>query len=456
MFVGKSDDYLKNMDAWKYLNKEIIQQGLCTQCGSCVGLSKGKLSFKERLTIPIPHLETEDRKLPEACMQACPAKECSYLDLNRFVFGKLPKNWLIGNLLKARIAFASSPKVRRNGASGGAITGVLLHLLETGKITGAVCLKLGAEVPYLAKPIIARTPEEIKACAQSVYSVSPMNTILGEIAANEGPLAYVGLPDQVASVRKLQLAGNSSVKSIKYIIGPYVGTQMYFESVRSFLRSHGVQSEDEIVDLKYRAGEWPGNLRIVLRDGRLIEAEKFYYNYLIPFYITQSSLQAVDFSNELTDISVGDAWSPKYESQKKGFSVVLSRSPLGEQIISEMIEKGSLQSEEISTQEALDMHGHMIDFKKRGSFLRNGRRATQPFYGYEPQNIPASRRLVERVLQLIFFAGSTRLARWTVEKIPLGIIGPCFNFLRISWKNLSKPTKRKGLESLLFKLHDQK
>ncbi len=443
-------------DTWTYLLKEVIEPGLCTQCGSCVGLSEGKLEFKEKRSIPIPHLVTKDHELPKACRIACPARHCSFPDLNRSTFGDLPKNWLSGRIIKSRIGFSKSETIRRGAASGGAITSILLYLLKSRKICGAICLKMGAEVPYLAKPIIARTPEEIIECSQSVYSVSPVNTILSQIKEDGGPLAYVGLPDQVASIRKLQKEGHPSVKNICYVIGPYVGTQMYFESIRSFLRSNGVDSEEEIVDLKYRAGEWPGKLRIELSNGRVLQADKFHYNYLIPFYLTSSSLQAVDFSNELTDISVGDAWSPKYEKEKKGFSVILSRSEVGETIITNMIKERLLSGEEISIEETLDMHGHMIDFKKRGSFLRNKRKSIQPFYGYEPIEISWARKAIERILQIVFFIGSTGFARSAVEKIPLKIVGSCFDFMRKSWKSFSKPTKRKGLKTIKFKIYDER
>jgi coenzyme F420 hydrogenase subunit beta len=443
-------------DTWNYLLNEVIKPGLCTQCGSCVGLSQGKLEFKERRAIPTPQLATNDNELPQTCRLACPARHCSYPDLNKSTFGELPNNWLSGRVIKSRIGFSKSENIRRGSASGGAITSILLYLLESRKISGAICLKMGADVPYLAKPVIARTPEEIVACAQSVYSVSPVNTILSEIKENEGPLAYVGLPDQVASIRKLQKENHPSVKNIRYIIGPYVGTQMYFESIRSFLRSNGIKSEHEIVDLKYRAGEWPGKLRIELKNGRILQADKFHYNYLIPFYITSSSLQAVDFTNELTDISVGDAWSPKYEKERKGFSVILSRSEVGENILNNMINGGVLHGEEISIEEALDMHGHMIDFKKRGSFLRNKRKTVQPFYGYEPIEISWARKAVERILQIVFCVGGSNLARSAVEKIPLKIVGSCFDLMRKSWKNFSKPTKRKGLKTLKFKLYDER
>jgi coenzyme F420 hydrogenase subunit beta len=437
------------MDYWQKLQEDVIKPGLCTQCGSCVGLSKGSLQFKEKKGIPLP-VRVQDGSMGKECYEACPARFCNYPELNKSVFGKVPASWLSGVVSRSFIGHASDEFVRRNGASGGVITAVLIYLLESGKIDGAVCLKVGGKVPYRAEAVIARTKEEIIACAQSVYSVTPTNLILQELDEVEGKFAYVGLPDQVASIRKLQALGNKAALKIEYVLGPYMGTQMYFESIRSFLRSHGVKSEEEIVDLKYRAGEWPGYLQIKLRDGRILKAEKFYYNYLIPFFIASSSLQLVDFTNELCDISVGDAWSPKYEEMRGGHSVVLGRSEKGLGVLEEMQEAGMLTLEKVELSEALDMHGHMLDFKKRGSFIRNSWKKVQPEYGYRPVEIPLSRRGVELMMRLIFGIAGTSFARWTVEHLPLSIVGPMFNRLRKSWKGMSKPTKRKGLREMKF------
>jgi coenzyme F420 hydrogenase subunit beta len=439
-------------DTWyEKLRADVIDADLCTQCGSCVGLSKGLLTFKENSKgIPLPIRTSKEGSLPKEAYDACPARFCNYPELTKFTFGKDATNRLSGVVEKSYVGHATDEAVRRNGASGGAITQTLIYLLETGRIKGAVCLQMGRSVPWKAEPVIARTKEEILKCAQSIYSLTPVNTILEELEHAEGPLAFVGLPDQVASIRKLQQQNHPSVKHIQYVLGPYMGTQMYFEAIRSFLRSHGVNSEEEITNLQYRAGEWPGYLQITLKDGRTFKAEKFHYNYLIPFFLTKSSLQLVDFTNELTDISVGDAWSPKYEHKKGGYSVILARSPQAVELLEEMKQKQILTLDPISVEEALDMHGHMLDFKKRGSFIRMSWKNPRPEYGYRPANIPFSRIAVEWCLWLMFGIGSTRLARWVVEQIPIGVVGPVFNWLRLSWKNVSKPTKRKGLREMKF------
>ncbi|MEK7218916.1 MAG: coenzyme F420 hydrogenase/dehydrogenase beta subunit N-terminal domain-containing protein [Patescibacteria group bacterium] len=435
---------------WNRLQADVIAPGLCTQCGSCVGLSEGCLQFQEKRGIPLVTRTGKEGDIPQAAYDACPARFCPYPALNDFAFGKRPSQWLCGVVEKSFIGHATEETVRKNGASGGVISAILLHLLETGRITGAVCLQLGKTRPWLAEPVIARSREDVLACAQSVYSLTPVNTILAAMGKEEGPLAYVGLPDQVASIRKLQRMGHSSVRNVRYVLGPYMGTQMTFEAIRSFLRSHGVRSEEEIASLRYRAGEWPGHLEIALKDGRLLRAEKFHYNYLIPFFITSGSLQLVDFTNELTDISVGDAWSPQYEKRKGGFSVVLARSERAMELLADMRGMGLLALDELPFEQVLDMHGHMLDFKKRGSFIRNARHRIRPAYGYAPASIPLSRKAVEAVISALFALGRTTMARWVVEHIPLRVLGPCFNGLRKAGKALSKPTKRRGLRNMSF------
>lgn len=445
----------KSTDLWWHkLKADVIDTHLDTACGTAVGISDGTLAYQEQNGALSIVRTSNPAPVPRAVYDACPARFCDYPALNRFVFGKEPQSWLTGTVEQAYIGHASDEALRRAGASGGVITQALIHLLEKGCIRGAVCLRMGNTDPWKAEPVVARTREEILACAQSVYSETPVNTILATLAQEEGPLAYVGLPDQVAGIRKLQQMEHPSVRHIKYVLGPYTGTQMTCEAIRSFLRSNGVRSEREITELRYRAGEWPGKLKITLKNGRVLSADKFHYNYLIPFFITRGCRQIPDFMNELTDISVGDAWSPRYEKQGGGFSVVLARSAQGKDLLESMRSAGLLTLNEIPTDEVLAMHGHMLDFKKRGSFIRNSWKGVAPEYGYRPAHIPLPRIMIEWCLWFFFTAGSTRVMRWTVEHLPLCVIGPVFTILRKSWKAASKPTKRRGLREMKFVTDD--
>ena len=442
------------------LNNNVIRQGLCTHCGTCAGLSGGSIKMKESKYGPIPELINPESILDDIIYSSCPGKGLEYPDIVKSLFNTDAIDWRVGYYKETYIGYSHNDKIRESGASGGIITSLLIYLLENKLIDGAITLKQGSPKPWLAEPIIATTVKEIKDGAQSVYAPIPVNCIFDKVKSFNGKLAFVGLPDQVLSLRYLQKENIQWTKKIKYVFGPYVGTNMYADSIKSFLMSNGYNDIEDIKTLKYRDGEWPGHLKIVMNDGNVLKAEKFYYNYLIPFYITKSSLLSTDFTNELTDISVGDAWNPKYENLGKGFSVIISRTKNGEKLLNNMKNNNIISLKRIGLKETLDMHGHMIDFKKRGAFirfkLRKLFRKKSPNFGYTPKQIGFKRFIVELLISSIFYFSSLKITRYLLKFIPIKIIGPFFNFMRISWKNASRSIKRKDLDSYGVILHEKK
>jgi coenzyme F420 hydrogenase subunit beta len=443
---------------WQRFQIQVIQPGNCTHCGACVGLHPDLLQFQDTVAGPLPRLiralsEEDDRSLATA-WAACSGRGVPYPQLIEYLHGSKLESWLLGAYRHVWIGHAAEPSIRRRGASGGVISRVLIHLLETGQIEGAVVLRQGLYTPEVATPIIATSREEILAAAQSVYAVTPTLTLLPEMEKFSGRLAFVGLPEQVTALRLLQAAGHPAVERVVFVAGPYTGTNMYAGAVRAFLRMQGVSDRIAITRLQWRAGEWPGYLQVDLADGRVFKAQKFYYNYLIPFYISRNCQITPDFTNEATDLSVGDAWSPTFEQQGGGYSVVVARSDRAVTVLKQMQQSGELVLDDVSVEQALAMHGHMLDFKKRGSFIRLAAQQQQgkpvPEFGYRPDRIPLSRWLVETVISGSFALGSWQWARWLVSQLPLAIVGPTFNTLRKTWKGISKPTKRQGLAETHF------
>jgi coenzyme F420 hydrogenase subunit beta len=389
--------------------------------------------------------------------EACPGKGVDYPRLYGKHYGRLPEDWCLGIVDSIWTGHAADRQVRSGGASGGVVSAVLVYLLKTGKIDGAVLVKQDYPSPGEASWFIARTKEEILSCAQSVYVPTSTLDSMSKLTPGER-YAMTCLPEQSAALRVLQHEGQEQANQIHYVIGLYTGTALESGAVRALLRSNGIADDDAVRSLKWRAGEWPGYLEIHTASGRVVRSKKVYYNYLIPFYITQASLQSMDFANEFADLSVGDAWSPKYESLGQGFSVVLSRQPEITELLLEMSAKQELVLEQADPLTASGMHGHMIDFKKRGGFLRNRLRralgASAPDNGLRPLNIGFSRVLVEIVIDTIFFVCRRKLARRLMEMVPESFLWPFFNRMRLIWKNLSKPAKRKGLRELKMLIHE--
>jgi coenzyme F420 hydrogenase subunit beta len=269
-------------------------------------------------------------------------------------------------------------------------------------------------------------------------------------------LAYVGLPNEIASIRKLQSINHPSVSNINYIFGVFHGETIGFSSIKSILRANKVKDVSQIKSLAFRAGKWPGNLRIELKNGKTISIPKFYANYLIPSHITKYSLFQVDYTSELADISVGDAWAPVYENRKQGWSVVIARTQKGLDLIEEMKNNKAVILDEISENDFIKMHSHGLDLKKRGAFIRIEKRKKKglpvPFYGYEPINISSKRKTFETMLGIMFKIFQAKITIRILEKLPVKLMGWAFIKARNIWKKSTKPTKKSGLTELRFKI----
>lgn len=423
----------------------------CTSCGACIYLSSKTSTCTPSMVITPNGYKPKFDNIKDANFSCCPAMGIKYPRLYKAHYGLYPSSWLTGIVQKVRTGHAANPNVRLAGASGGVITRVLQYLLESKRVDAVIVAKQGIPVPLEASPVIATTPAEVLDCAGSVYINVPMLSVLSKLE-NGKCYAIVCTPEHAAALRELQRLGDEKAKLIKFVLGPYTGTALTPQALKYYLKSNHVKKDDAVTSVKWRAGTWPGYLEIKTESGIVLQSPKVYYNFLIPFFVSNTSLYSMDFCNEFADLAVGDAWSPKFENAGQGgVSVVVTRTQEMEAIIQELIQKDELTLNEEDPLKAGDMHGHMLDFKKRGGYLRIRRRRfffmNAPDYGYKPEKIPFSRRIVELFISTCFCVCRTKLARWLVCFIPEKTLGPLFNKLRLSWKAMSRPTKRKGLTS---------
>ena len=440
---------------WEKLKNEVLDTDLYTRSGTEVGVSEGTLILEEKDGDYLCK-KVVDSDIPEASYAANTDKGIPYPTLNEFVFGQYPKNWLIGNYKKIFIGYWNDEKIRRNGASGGMLSGIQSYLLKENMADGVITLRMRRDKPYLTESIIATTESEIMEGAQSKYTTAPLNQILGRLPGAFQSLVYTGLPEEIAAIHILRMMDHPSVRNINYTLGTFYGEAIGFSAIKSFLRANGVKDASNIKSLQFRAGEWPGHMRVEFKDGGVISIPKFYANYLIPSHITKFSLYQVDYMAELADIAVGDAWAPSYESQGGGWSVIIARSQKGLALLDKLHNDGKINIKEISENELISMHSHGLDFKKRGAFIRIAKRKAEglpfPNYGYEPVNISASRKRFESLLGIMFSFFQSPATIWILEHLPVVFIGWFFIRARNIWKYQTKSAKKNRLSDLKFRI----
>ena len=434
-------------ESLRHLKESIIDGGLCTRCGTCVGLCPHeKLHFTDLLDQCLPEIDTrlDCGDCDGICLAACPGDSVDFAALNQHVMGKVPENMLLGFARSWHVTWAADAAIRAGGASGGAITAMARHLLDAELVQGIACLIDDPADPLLPRPVIATDWDTLRLAQQSKYSLAPLNTLLRDLEDFDGQVAIVALPDQVHALRKLEQLKHPVMDKIAVILGSYCGAIQHFTAISAFLRKHGIRDLDTVVSVEYRAGNWPGKLRVTLKDGAILELDKFYANYMTLFYSVERSMLCVDLSNELADIAFGDAWAPRYEERHEGFSLLAVRTKRGEDIFRACSDAGVIHNETTDLDDALSMHSHGLYNKKYAVWsrmrLRRWMGRAVPDYGYTA-HCTARQQAVGLFLAVVFWAGRSALARGVVQLLPLDLTGRAFFFVRKRWRNATRPKR---------------
>lgn len=257
-------------------------------------------------------------------------------------------NTYIGKYISINVA---SSKNKVANASGGAVaTTLLINALKKKKIDAAIIVSMNSKKPYLHEVKTATNIKQITKAAGSKYVLINFNEFLKKINENKDKkLAVTALPCHTRIIRKLQQQGK--LKNIKIIIGLFCGYNMPIDATLFLLKKMNIKLED-IKELNYRGGKYPGGFQVKLKNNRTIFLPKYYYDFLNLMFVPKGCLSCTDFTNELADVSIGDCQG--YNNS----SVMIVRNKLINSFCND------LNIKEITEKEFFKMHWHNVKHKK--------------------------------------------------------------------------------------------
>lgn len=368
------------------------------------------------------------------CRRVCPPANENFGPLHEFVFGKRPDNILLGNHRGCFLAYSADSEIRFRATSGGCVTTLLLHLLRSGQIDGAVVTHLSAEDPLRAEPFIARTEEEVRSAIGSKYLPVPVNAILQPIRAESGRFAYVGLPCHIHGLRRAQMMIPTLKDKIPFVLGLVCSRTMSHHGWRLVLDKMGV-AVGNIHELKFRGDGWPGGLTVTMRDGSrktMPMLGSWFSEIFGGFYFSQPyCVMCDDALADYADIAFADAYLPEViKTDKTGTSILIGRTETGHNLIEQARLAGQLETSDLSPKRTLASQWFVTLYKKRNLLARV--RILSVF----GRSIPAS--LLDRTEGLLWpsvldywIAGvpsmnirisKNRLTRSILRRMPLGLL----------------------------------
>jgi len=269
-----------------------------------------------------------------------------------------------GSVLRAYVAQARDTDVLHGAQSGGAVSGLLCHLLQSGMIDGALVTAMPRDGSLRPRACVATTRDELLQARGSKYCPVAVNLALDKDGcANGRQIAFVGLPCHVHGLRNLQIHSPEKTRGVRIVIGLVCAGVLSYHAIDHLIHQSGLDT-DHALDIQYRSkgrNGWPGDVRVRSEDGTeyWVPAEK--RHRCKPVFEAFPCRLCFDQMNVLSDVVVGDPWGVR--ETKEGHSVVIARTEAGLNAVLSAERAGALTLEPVAPEDVFA--GQTVDTRHR-------------------------------------------------------------------------------------------
>lgn len=346
----------------KLKSLEIILNDYCIGCGICAINGTCMIYMDKYGKYQAKCNKTNDIDLHDV-LETCPFSDYS---ANEEIIGNelfkdsgFRKNDYIGYYLNNYIGYTKDNELRLHSSSGGIISWLLLKLLSVGEITHVIHVGRSETNQVLFEYKVSQNKGPLLNGASSKYYPIEMSSILKYIKQTEGQYAIVALPCFSKAIRLLQKKDDIFRKRIKYIISPFCG-HLKTKHYSTFLAMQKGITDEELETINFRK-KIPGRPSSQYGTEFSLIRNKTNSTIIIPnkdfkmgtdwghgMFKYPACDYCDDVVGELADLSVGDAWLPKYIGDYKGNSVLVIRNVILQKLLNDGVANKELHLEEIS------------------------------------------------------------------------------------------------------------
>jgi len=283
------------------------------------------------------------------------------------------KNKYIGDIECSYACYANDEEIRSGAASGGVVSSVLIHLLKSKRIEGALVSKQYVEKGKIrVKSFIATTKEEILDCRTSIYTNFFLQKSFQSIKDFEGRVGVVCLPCHLSNLNAFSKKEGFENK-IAYKLCLFCGGVAEDRLMERILEKNDIDIE-EVKRIYSRTGHWRGKTGIDMLNGERKEISYKYYWSVYKnafYYSTPKCFVCTDHFGYASDFSFGDIWLREMKKEDIKHTAVLTRTKEADEIIKEMLEKEVLLGREYSSDRIERGNKRALVYKFKTAKARN-------------------------------------------------------------------------------------
>ena len=321
--------------------EEVAKHHLCLCCGTCTAVCPtNAISLVETINgLLIPEVNDSTCNGCGLCLKVCPG---THLEKGLLLPQTDPFK---GNVITAYCGQAVDKDVLQNGQSGGAVTALLEHLLDSGRINNALVTQMPQDGSLRPKCVVTCERDVIRKSQASKYCPAPVGAAAQKaIKQNGEKLAVVGISCQIHGLANAQtyLGGPAPLR-----IGLVCDRMLTFGAIDFLVNKAGVNRED-VASLQFRSKKfngWPGDVCVRMKDGEELCVANKHRGSIKDIYTPLRCRLCFDKMNVLSDIVVGDAWGLR--KGKDGFSAIIVRTDKGRDALLSAQKAGALKLETV-------------------------------------------------------------------------------------------------------------
>lgn len=373
------------------LHDTVIKKEFCIGCGACASLPDSPFRIEmDKFGLLVARADEErlgDWITP--VLKICPF---SGLSDNEDTIGDaiFPKSNTkcnkLGNFSKTFAGHVSFSEFRKKGSSGGIAKWIGYSLLKENKIDYFIQLvsnSSGSSSERLFDYKIFEDPKEVLLGSKSCYYPSTLAEVIKIIELNSGRYAITGVPCNIKALRLLSIDSPILQDRISYTIGIVCGGMKSANQSKMIGWQMGIAPENLIsIDFRRKYLDRPATQKIYQvwsnkdKEERYENAnDLFGTDYGAGLFKPKACDFCDDVVGETADVSVGDAWLPKYRNDPNGNSLIVVRNQVILDLLRSASDKGEVVLTEITQEEAINSQIGGFRHRREGLSYRIGQKA---------------------------------------------------------------------------------
>ena len=230
---------------------EAVPAADCFGCGICAGICPTEALDMQIDRYGFYKPVTTESKCTNCglCLDVCPAHSRPVAKRT----GSSKSDEVFGQYMGIYGGWAADEQLRQAGSSGGIAREMAYELLATAKVDGVLTIAPNEDNPMSPQPHLYTTKEDAKDIAKSLYLPTEYSQVVRYLLKNSGRYLVMGLPCQIAGIRKAEKYFKAEVILVDLFCGRMVSRLLTEGYIRLFTREN---SKDLSVDYRDKATGW--------------------------------------------------------------------------------------------------------------------------------------------------------------------------------------------------------